>query len=99
MPEASDELMRVLREVLAPMVRADGGELYLVKLEGHLVELHLRGRFSGCPGNTLVVRRIIEPLVSSVLPDARVQISSGYLLPPDARQIEPELVMAPGVPA
>ena len=89
MPTANEELIDVLREVLAPMIRADRGELYLVAAENDVVALHLRGRFSGCPGNTLVVRRIIEPLVSAKLPHARVILSSGYILPEGAALLAP----------
>jgi len=71
------------------MIWADQGELYLVMADERTVALHLRGRFSGCPGNTLVVRRIIEPLISATLPNARVILSSGYLIPEGASLIAP----------
>ncbi len=89
MPLASDELTRVLHQVLAPLIQADDGELYLVKVEGSSVSLHLGGRFSGCPGNTLVARRIIEPLIRTVLPEARLSLTSGYVVPEGASLIEP----------
>lgn len=89
MPEPSDELMQVLREVLAPMVRADQGELYLVEAGDGQVALHVGGRFSGCPGNTLVTRRIIEPLIGAVVPHARVRLTSGVLVPAGASLIAP----------
>lgn len=88
MPEASDELLRVLRDILAPMVQADAGELYLVEADAQQVCLHLRGRFSGCPGNTLVARRIIEPLISRAAPNAKLRLTSGYLVPDGAFRIE-----------
>jgi len=88
---ASHELLHVLREVLGPMIWADQGELYLVMADERTVALHLRGRFSGCPGNTLVVRRIIEPLISRTLPNARVILSSGYLVPDGAALIAPAM--------
>jgi Fe-S cluster biogenesis protein NfuA len=74
------------------MIWADQGELYLVMADERTVALHLRGRFSGCPGNTLVVRRIIEPLISATLPNARVILSSGYLVPEGASMIAPASV-------
>jgi len=90
MPEASEELLQVLKDVLAPMVTADSGELYLVGLKGNIVALHLRGRFSGCPGNTLVARRIIEPLLLTALPHAELELTSGYLVPEGASLITSE---------
>jgi Fe-S cluster biogenesis protein NfuA len=87
MPEASDELMLVLRDILAPMIRADQGELYLVSVGPSKVALHLTGRFSGCPGNTLVARRIIEPVILKALPETQLELTSGYLIPEGAALI------------
>jgi len=66
---------------------ADGGELYLVSADEELVSLHLGGRFSGCPGNNLVRRRIIEPAVAALAPRARLEVSSGAILPAGARKL------------
>ena len=60
MAVAKDEIVRVVREVIAPLIQADGGDLYLVSVEDTGVSLHVTGRFSGCPGNTLARRRVIE---------------------------------------
>src|SRR5512138_117900 len=56
-----EEILKVIREVVAPLIRADGGRVYLVAAEDDAVDLHLAGRFAGCPGNTLATRRVIEP--------------------------------------
>jgi Fe-S cluster biogenesis protein NfuA len=82
-----DEILRVIREVVAPMVRADGGRLYVVKAEDDVLDLHIAGRFAGCPGNTLATRRVIEPAIFAVAPAARVTINSGALIPKDAELI------------
>jgi Fe-S cluster biogenesis protein NfuA len=82
-----DEILKVVREVIAPLIQADGGRLYLVKAEDDSVDLHLAGRFAGCPGNTLATRRVIEPAIFAVAPAARVTISSGALVPTGAELI------------
>jgi len=87
MVAAKDEIRRVVQEVLLPLVHADGGELYLVSLDDAGVALHLTGRFSGCPGNTLVRRRVLEPLVSSAAPGAFVTVTTGPLIPPGAERL------------
>ena len=79
----------MIRQVVAPLVRADGGEIHIVSADGGGVALHLSGRYSGCPGNTLVRRRVIEPLVAAAAPGAIVSISSGPLIPPDAERVDP----------
>jgi hypothetical protein len=62
--------------------------LYVVYAADDALELHLGGRFAGCPGNTLATRRLIEPAVLAVAPGAKVTISSGALIPEDAELIE-----------
>jgi len=84
MAVAKDEIERVVREVLAPLVRADGGDLYLVSVEDTGVSLHVTGRFSGCPGNTLARRRIFEPPLVAIAPGITVTLTSGPLIPAGA---------------
>jgi Fe-S cluster biogenesis protein NfuA len=88
MPGPREELLRVVREILAPLVRADGGEIYLVSVDDTAVALHLGGRFSGCPGNTLARRRVVEPLVAAIVPGASVTITTGPLVPEGAEKLE-----------
>ena len=78
------EILKVVRQVLAPLVWADGGQIYVVSAGNDSVSLHLTGRFSGCPGNTLATRRVFEPALFAVAPNARVTITSGALVPAGA---------------
>ncbi len=87
MGDTRAEILRVVREVVAPLVRADGGRLYVVQAEDDAVALHLAGRYAGCPGNTLATRRVIEPAIFAVAPKARVTITSGALLPEGAELV------------
>jgi len=87
MPAARDEIVRVVREILAPMIQADGGELYLVSADEGAVSLHLAGRFSGCPGNTLARRRVLEPLIAAAAPGAHLTVTSGPLVPKGAQRV------------
>lgn len=84
MGQRQDAIERVVREVIAPLVRADGGELFLVQATDTSVSLHLSGRFAGCPGNTLATRRVITPAIQAVAPDAEVTVTSGVLVPSGA---------------
>ena len=87
MPSTRDEIERVVFSVLAPLVKADGGELYVVGLKDDAVELHLAGRFAGCPGNTLAKRRVIEPAILAVAPGAQIVVTAGSLLPKNAERV------------
>lgn len=88
-----DEIITIIREVLAPLVREDGGELYLVEANSERVALHLSGKFAGCPGNDVVARRVFEPALRAVCPKVKVSVTWGRLLPPGAKQVD--LVVAP----
>ncbi len=88
MGSTEDAILRVLKEVLGPLVRADGGEVYVVRLDPDAVVLHLTGRYAGCPGNNVARRQVIEPAIRAVAPKAQITISSGALLPKGASRLE-----------
>jgi Fe-S cluster biogenesis protein NfuA len=79
-----DQILEIVRDIVSPLVRADGGQIYLVSVSDRVLSLHLAGRFSGCPGNTLTKRRVLEPLLSARFPELRLELTSGPLLPKTA---------------
>jgi Fe-S cluster biogenesis protein NfuA len=89
MSTAKVEIQRVLEEVIAPLVQADGGRLFVLRIDDDSVDLHLAGRFSGCPGNDLVARRIIEPAIAAVAPGVACRVSSGARVPEGSTLVEP----------
>ncbi len=95
MAAPKDEIVRVINEVLGPLVHADGGELYLVSVDDSGVSLHLAGRFSGCPGNTLTRRRVLEPLITSAVPGAYLTLTTGALIPQGAERVAVTIPKAP----
>ena len=78
----------MLRTVLAPLIEADGGELYLVSAGKKEVKLHLAGSFSGSPATVVAGRRIVEPAVKAVAPKVKVVVSSGWRIPEGAERVE-----------
>lgn len=80
--------VRVVREIIAPLIRADGGTVYLVATPKNALSLHLAGRYSGCPGNTLARRHVIEPAVRAVAPDLEIIVTSGALIPANAELLD-----------
>lgn len=84
MGSAETAIRELIREVLGPLVRADGGELHVISVADRSISLHLSGRFSGCPGNTLARRRVIEPPLLKRFPDLKIEISSGPRVPEGA---------------
>lgn len=87
MPANIDQMLKVCREVIAPLVKADQGEIYLVAVEPEQITLHLAGMCAGCPGVTLTVKGVIEPAVHSVAPSTRVVVSAGIRIPEGASLI------------
>ncbi len=82
-----DSVAKVCREVLAPLVRADGGILYLVEVGTDDVHIHLSGTCAGCPGANLTRDRMIEPAVRTVAPKAKVRVTTGWRVPAGAEEI------------
>ncbi|HEY4116478.1 MAG TPA: NifU family protein [Byssovorax sp.] len=84
MPASIDQLLKLCREVIAPLIRADGGEIYVVAVEPDQLTLHLAGTCSGCPGALLTTRGVIEPAVHALYPSARVVVTNGSKVPEGA---------------
>ncbi len=79
--------MKVLRDVLVPMIEVDGGVMYLVSLDESEVALHLAGTCAGCPGTVLTTNEVIKPAVHGVAPKAKVTITSGWTIPKGAKRL------------
>ena len=77
-----DQIERICREILAPLIRADGGEMHLVKLEGDDVHIHLSGACAGCPGAAVTNDQVILPALRSASPKVRVVLTTGIRIPP-----------------
>lgn len=84
-----EALLETLRDVVAPLVELDGGELYLVSTENDDVRLHLAGTCAGCPGATLTTRGVIEPALRVLNQQAKVTVSAGAIIPVGATRVQP----------
>lgn len=87
MPATIDQLLKTCNEILVPMIRADGGEVYLVAVEPDQLTLHLAGSYAGCPGVAVTTRMIIEPAIAAISPTARVIVTSGIRVPEGASKL------------
>lgn len=79
-----NEVMRVLRDVVAPLVEADRGEIFLISTEGNRIGIHLAGQLAGAPGSGLFFRRILEPAIHAIAPELEVALSTGWRIPDGA---------------
>lgn len=81
-------VMKALADFVVDLVRADGGELYLVSASPDDVHLHLTGTCAGCPGANMTRERLLEPAVRSAAPKANVKVTTGWNIPDGARKVE-----------
>ena len=81
------DILRILKEIVVPLVEADGGKLLLIAVDVDQVTVHLTGRLAGTPGLGLFCRKVLEPAIHSVAPTARVVLTAGRLIPPGATDI------------
>lgn len=79
-----ESLVKVCREVLAPLVQADGGVLYLVSAAPTEVHIHLAGSCGGCPGSSITRDAVLEPAVRALAPKVTLNVTTGYLIPDGA---------------
>ncbi len=89
MADKTDAVKKMLREVLAPLLGADGGELYVVALTKKELKLHLAGKLSGSPGTSVTTERIIAPAVRAVNNKLKLTVTSGWAVPKGAERVDP----------
>lgn len=81
------QVARALDDFAVALVKADGGEVYLVRATSDEVHLHLAGTCAGCPGATMTRERLLAPTVKSVLPKATLTVTTGWRVPEGAVKI------------
>jgi Fe-S cluster biogenesis protein NfuA len=84
---ANDPILKVCRDILAPLVRADGGEMFLVSATSDNVHIHLAGACSGCPGASVTREKILAPIILGAAPKARLVVTTGVHAPAGATKI------------
>ena len=69
------QVIKALSELAVPLVKADGGELYIVSISADDVHVHLAGTCAGCPGAMMTRERLLEPTIRGVAPKASVKLT------------------------
>ncbi len=87
MADASDILSRTLREIVAPLVEADGGAVYLARKSNGSVRLHLAGACAGCPGFRVTSAEVIEPVLRAAGLKVDLEITAGWSIPEGAERV------------
>ncbi len=82
------QIVRICREILAPLVKNDGGEMYLVKVDGDDVHIHLAGACAGCPGASITGDKVILPALRTAAAKVRVFVTTGVRVPEGAEKLD-----------
>ncbi|MGA2447103.1 MAG: NifU family protein [Polyangiaceae bacterium] len=82
-----NDVLRVCRDILAPLVRVDGGDLHLVRFEEEEISLHLTGTCSGCPGVAMTRDDLFVPALRAVASQIRVVVTTGFPMPDGAEKL------------
>jgi Fe-S cluster biogenesis protein NfuA len=64
-----DRAKKLVDEILAPLIKADGGEIELVGIVDKRLLVRLTGTCAGCPGRPYTLARIVEPVAKKWLGD------------------------------
>ena len=88
MDATMEQVIKALCELAVPLVKADGGELYVVSATGEDIHVHLAGTCAGCPGATMTRERLLEPTVHGVAPKATLKVTTGWRIPEGATKVE-----------
>lgn len=82
-----EQIAKICREILAPIVKSDGGQMYLVRFDGDDVHIHLAGACAGCPGASLTGDKVILPALRTAAPKLRVVVTTGFKIPEGAQRM------------
>lgn len=70
-----DRIEALFKEVLTPLVEADGGGMELVEVGENVVKVRMSGSYRGCPSVPSLLAGVIEPAVRRVLgANAKVEL-------------------------
>ncbi len=67
-----DRINELLDEQIRPYLQGDGGDLYVIGLEGNTLSVHYQGACGSCPSSLSGTLVGIENLVKSIEPDIQV---------------------------
>ena len=84
---AKEQIFKMCREILSPLVSADGGEMYLVAVGPDEIHVHLAGTCAGCPGASLTRDRVLEPAFAGIAPKAALKVTTGWIVPEGAKRV------------
>ncbi|RLB53692.1 MAG: NifU family protein [Deltaproteobacteria bacterium] len=72
----TEDVEKVLKDLVRPVIEADGGDIELVEVSGNRVVVYLGSACAGCPGRPYTRAGLIEPALCAALGETvRVELS------------------------
>jgi Fe-S cluster biogenesis protein NfuA len=66
-----EERVNQALDVVRPGIHADGGEVWLVRVEGDTAFVQMLGACGGCPASMMTLKGAIETIVTAQVPEIR----------------------------
>ena len=66
-PVLQEQAETVIRELIRPLVEADGGTIDLLEVSRERIVVRLGGTCAGCPGKPYTLSQVIEPALRKAL--------------------------------
>jgi Fe-S cluster biogenesis protein NfuA len=70
-PADLEERVERALEKVRPAIAADGGDVWLVKVEHGIAFVQMLGACGGCPASTMTLKGAIEAIVTADVPEIR----------------------------
>lgn len=67
-----EKINAMLDEEVRPFLQSDGGDLYVLGLEGNILRIHYQGACGTCPSSITGTLRGIEQMLKAIEPDIQV---------------------------
>ncbi len=71
-----ERVLAALKKI-RPMLKADGGDVELVEIDGGIVRVRLKGACSGCPMSQMTLKNGIERMLKEEIPEVQSVESVG----------------------
>jgi len=65
----TNENVEVVLEELRPFLKADGGDVEVVEIDGPVVKVRLQGACGSCPSSTMTLKMGIERKLREAIPE------------------------------
>jgi Fe-S cluster biogenesis protein NfuA len=66
-----EERVNQALDKVRPGIHADGGEVWLIRVDGETAYVQMLGACGGCPASTMTLKGAIEAVVTADVPEIR----------------------------